>query len=253
MGKVCLRQKSVTVRDRVKKRFRTVCRTGWNRRAPREPLVLMCLVKPGTLSFYLLSIMKDLMLDLPNASVFSLSQTVVRYSFNCFCETTANSVFTTNTQQGLPMLTLTMFIRLTSLNLPCCSLIPFLLVLLSRNVKTRLLTDAVFGRVSNSYQAISNSPPRSYFWSDLEFQQRGEQSWAKGVTKQPYSLRSISFPSRSYGLTAGCAPLARLMERCLGAGRRFGSVTTHKQGAGYSPHSFPSLSIFITLSKYFQA
>lgn len=55
-------------------------------------------------------------------------------------------------------------------------------------MKTRLLTDAVFGRVSNSYQLLSkvsgtsvitNSPPRSYFWSDLEVQQQGDQSRAK--------------------------------------------------------------------------
>lgn len=50
-----------------------------------------------------------------------------------------------------------MFFLLTNLNLTCCNIIPFLLVLLSREVKTRLLTDAVFGRTSNYKVSLTSN------------------------------------------------------------------------------------------------
>lgn len=105
----------------------------------------------------------------------------------------------------------------------CCRLIPFLLILLSRDMKTRLLTDALFGRVSNSYQVPLQGLSYLQLSPQILFLERSGgsavRSWAKWVIKQPYILKFISFPSRLHGLTAGCAPVAPTMERCLGARR----------------------------------
>lgn len=106
-----------------------------------------------------------------------------------------------------------MVFLLTSLNLPCCCIIPFLLVLLSREVKTRLLTDAVFGRTSNSkVSVISNFPLHSLVLEMSEVSAVREIVLDKMGDQAFYILQFISFPSRLCILTAGCALKPPMME-----------------------------------------
>lgn len=71
------------------------------------------------------------------------------------------------------------------------------------------------------------------------------RSWAKWVIKQPYILKFTSFPSRLRGLTAGCAPVAPTMERCLGARRPSIGFSYHTLTRSWLLSSLLSLTLHL--------